>query len=322
MNNELYHHGIKGQKWGRRRWQNPDGSLTDDGYVHYGYAKKTKYKSGYVSYDLTKKGVKYFMNDDGTLNEKGKNALKKTNFDDNEPEYGFGKTKNELKKEAGIYSKDGDDYIPSNTKMLRLAGGDETIDNKRKYLSVTSDDKHLYSTDESGFFESTVPDLHYDQYVSNKTLKVASYDKVFEYIYDEIKDKKVSDLKNYETIGHNEVTKEIVNKLKNVKLTDVYKEANIYKDKSVKYNDKSIESKFVDAYTTGLSLVGGSGLTIIDNQSFNDKMTDHFVKKGYDAIVDANDSYSYANYPIIVLNPGKTLKRTAHKKEITSDMLK
>ena len=25
---ELYHHGIPGQKWGRRRYQNPDGSLT------------------------------------------------------------------------------------------------------------------------------------------------------------------------------------------------------------------------------------------------------------------------------------------------------
>lgn len=28
---ELYHHGIKGQKWGIRRFQNPDGTLTDAG---------------------------------------------------------------------------------------------------------------------------------------------------------------------------------------------------------------------------------------------------------------------------------------------------
>ena len=32
---ELYHHGIKGQKWGRRRFQNEDGSLTPAGKARY-----------------------------------------------------------------------------------------------------------------------------------------------------------------------------------------------------------------------------------------------------------------------------------------------
>lgn len=33
---ELYHHGILGQKWGRRRYQNSDGSLTPEGRQRYG----------------------------------------------------------------------------------------------------------------------------------------------------------------------------------------------------------------------------------------------------------------------------------------------
>lgn len=33
---ELYHHGIKGQKWGVRRFQNEDGSLTTAGRKRYG----------------------------------------------------------------------------------------------------------------------------------------------------------------------------------------------------------------------------------------------------------------------------------------------
>ena len=47
---ELYHWGIKGQKWGQRRWQNEDGSLTAAGREHYGYGSKEYYKSAKKEY--------------------------------------------------------------------------------------------------------------------------------------------------------------------------------------------------------------------------------------------------------------------------------
>lgn len=42
---ELYHYGTKGQKWGYRRWQNPDGSLTAAGKEHYGRGLAGKVKN-------------------------------------------------------------------------------------------------------------------------------------------------------------------------------------------------------------------------------------------------------------------------------------
>ena len=37
FSDELYHHGVKGQRWGIRRFQNPDGSLTEEGKRRFNY---------------------------------------------------------------------------------------------------------------------------------------------------------------------------------------------------------------------------------------------------------------------------------------------
>lgn len=38
----IYHSGTKGMKWGRRRYQNSDGSLTAEGRIHYGVGQARK----------------------------------------------------------------------------------------------------------------------------------------------------------------------------------------------------------------------------------------------------------------------------------------
>ena len=50
----LEHHGIKGQKWGIRRYQNSDGSLTDEGKQRYGVDSNGK---------MSKEGEKLYNKD-------------------------------------------------------------------------------------------------------------------------------------------------------------------------------------------------------------------------------------------------------------------
>jgi len=44
----LAHHGIKGQKWGVRRYQNADGSLTPEGRERYGYSRNIRRNRPYT----------------------------------------------------------------------------------------------------------------------------------------------------------------------------------------------------------------------------------------------------------------------------------
>ena len=68
MINELQHHGIKGQKWGVRRFQNTDGSLTAEGKKRYSVSDYQQ------AIDKTKTAGK-IVNEAKTLN----NTVKKLN---------------------------------------------------------------------------------------------------------------------------------------------------------------------------------------------------------------------------------------------------
>ena len=84
FHDELYHHGIKGQRWGIRRYQNPDGTLTEAGRARYGSVKKlekayTKQKNSFYKEVGSRFGAHNYaankMNDGGfeKINKKYEN---------------------------------------------------------------------------------------------------------------------------------------------------------------------------------------------------------------------------------------------------------
>ena len=58
VNGQLFHHGIKGQKWGERKYQNKDGSLTPAGKERYGgdFTSKKAQKFGAKAAKAAAKG--------------------------------------------------------------------------------------------------------------------------------------------------------------------------------------------------------------------------------------------------------------------------
>lgn len=56
---ELYHHGVKGQRWGVRRYQNEDGTLTEAGVKRYSKAITRMQKLENRSQKLNIKAKKY-----------------------------------------------------------------------------------------------------------------------------------------------------------------------------------------------------------------------------------------------------------------------
>ena len=107
--NELYHHGIKGQRWGIRRYQNKDGSLTTAGRQHN--LKNSKYYTipkGTKMFRAVSNGSSKFMDRDYAY----------VNITDHYYEHSYNTS-------SGFDGRFDSDYVLKSTKSLKIASTEE-----------------------------------------------------------------------------------------------------------------------------------------------------------------------------------------------------
>ncbi len=93
--NEIYHSGIKGMKWGQRRYQNEDGTLTPAGKIRYG--KQAAKQINNLEATATRKyfdALPYIQKTDRLMSKAAKTRDKKNKYQE------LGNTKKAKKLEA------------------------------------------------------------------------------------------------------------------------------------------------------------------------------------------------------------------------------
>lgn len=259
MKYELYHHGIKGQKWGVRRYQRLNGTLTRAGKERLARIREES---------------------DRHMSKEGKERL--TNAGTRHDAYlEAEKTKAGIRSTSDVRV----DRISKGSTIYRIANSNESLDSKRKYVSLTEGDRTTYQS--------------YWDWLG------ADWDKpVSEYTYKASKDLKVANGKN--------VTEHILNKYGAKRYRQLLSESalaeGIYsydphtKTKTISDEDQKWLSDF---RKSGRDKAEDYVATKLRNNL--DKIVNDFKQQGYDAIVDIEDSRMIADYPVILLDPSSSV---------------
>lgn len=135
--NYLMHHGIKGQKWGERNYQNSDGSLTDAGKARYS-------KSSNKDDNKSRKN-----GNSNKQNKQNNNKKKEFDYKDasevlNNTSKAFKDSSNLLKTGNGTYIRKDYSNISDEDLKMRI----RRLEMEKKYGDLTGDTQYVRSGSE------------------------------------------------------------------------------------------------------------------------------------------------------------------------------
>ena len=330
---ELTHHGIKGMKWGVRRFQNKDGSLTPAGKRRYDEPNQQSNSSPRSNHQSNSNAKKYKIPKNKSLHRlKLEEKYMKQGMSREEAEQAAAKrirTEQFVAAAAGVtvasclaYAKykgyTTDKIIKENSdfqRIMRLNPNAEIRKDYRQYVTINKKDKVLYK----GMFADHINKLKedseniYDITIKNRSdIKVASEKRArdtFTNLFKNNKEFKDEFIERLQKDGY---------AISKGRLDGIF---NKIKDNPNSLTDREIKTKAYDLFNVMLAEPGER------TQKNSSRFYDALRKQGINAIVDINDSKInnyHAKMPLILFDGefDNVKKRIMDDKEIQQNMNK
>lgn len=277
----LYHHGIKGMRWGIRRFQKKDGSLTNAGKERY--SDDSDQKTGKkISYN---KFIRKY----------------------NQKVYGKNERTRAISEEEAKSFDDNKVVIKKGTEFHRIAGTPEAKLNKTAYASYLNDDVNRYrAVMPASMKQRTGKSEAYDITLKATTDIISPSRKARVQAYIDLIDSPISKSTN----GSNVKTGRdyYLDMVKNSSLPEKQKQQEIQRI--------TLQS----ARQLGLDTYNAFSASLVNNSDFKTAYFKKIRDDGYNAIIDDFDRGLMSNSPVILLDTEKTVKRTDVKRMTNKDV--
>lgn len=267
---DIYHHGIKGMKWGVRRYQNYDGTLTTAGKKRYNQLYDKVYTEPHYRYE-------YEVEED-------------------------------INKVGVSHKNDREDIIRKGSVLQRRARVDEPHNNKPKHMSITDIDNYDYGSMSWEYLG--IEDYYDDEiktYQLKRDIKVANAKTTMEHLLKQIGNKTLNeyvDLNAQKSKNGKQIINDLLKYMANIPIKELINTDLRYQDEIRSGMKKKLAKDiYMQRRYEAMKIVNDKAMkTFMQDHDTRDKVIKELSKKGYDAMIDIED-YPWAEYPLIIFKP-------------------